>query len=332
MTNRLIFCRTPFQTLLVPEIQQQSPARDTIIYQPTSASPKHATYFERLQADRKVFLPWLSRKLSWTLTEIRSYFTIPREIRRRPFDSYLVSSFDSLVFAMLHGRSNAKIDTYDDGTMYLLPSEMQLRLEHEDRAHAHLKRLLGLKQNRDVLMAASTHYSVYPADWSLVPHRRITPLRLLDDFSSRAAGRQLTIFIGAPIEILPGPTTDDILKTYDRLLTEVQYDIFIPHPAEAREAFVGDRVSDAENIRDMVSSLIAEDVILHLLRTGHELTIYGISSTVLVNLARAAQCINLLVPGANDREASVFERFGVPSIPVADLLDRLSSQGQTVIQ
>jgi hypothetical protein len=315
--DRLIFCRTPLQSLIVSEIQRLHPARDTIVYQATSASDKHRHYYDRLEAESKLFIAWNRPLPSDTLNELFSYFSVPRAVRRRRFSAYLVSSFDSLVFSLLSARAGGDLMTYDDGTMYLLPFEMDLRLNYEGAVHALIKLIAGGRRNRQIIDRSSTHFSIYDPDHSLVDQTKVVKIDLFRGTGSAAAeGKEITVLLGAPVAIFPGETTEEMLASYTRLVTEFPREVFIPHPAEPLQPEVRPDLRNSVINEELISRSIAEDVLLHLVNAGYRLAVYGIASSTLLNVAEHARVFNVIIPGVNDRDVEVFERIGVESVAI----------------
>lgn len=321
MERRLLFCRTPLQSLIVREIQRIAPADDVIIYQPTSSSEKHKIYFDRMDAPKKVFLRWLPYDVSYTLAELRVYASIPRWVRRVEFDVCLISSFDSLVFSIFHGGRNIPIETFDDGVMHLLPTEMNMRVEKEDAAHFWIKRLAGTLRNAEVLSASRRHYTLYEEQMSFMPREIVSRINLFqtnDERTKRHA--RVTVFIGAPIILYPGGTAAGVSEIYEHLVASTPFDIFMPHPAEGRPPIIRQDFPGVDLSEGALRQQIAEELLLNLYHCGYDITVIGIASSVLLNACGFAQCINAIIPGINDADRGVFEHFGVKSVAATDLL------------
>jgi len=317
--QRLIFCRTPLQAMIAAAIRSVDPAVDTLVYQPTSASPKHRLYFDRLPADQKIFIPYLPDGRSHFVKELRSYFRIPAAVRCRCFDAYLIASFDSLVFSMLVSHSSGIIDMYDDGLMNLLPSEINQRLRGESLLHHWVKALLGAPHVSEIVARTRKHFTIYRPRDLIIGHDRAVPLDLFAPVDAGTSdARPLRVLLGTPIAIHEGETTPEILANYDRYC-DIPFDIFIAHPSEALPSRVADTVPDAGVWRTVIDTHIAEDVLRQLREQGFAIEVFGISSSAIVNAASMASVTNVTIPGVNDVDLEVYNRLGIASLPLSSL-------------
>lgn len=319
--QRLIFCRTPLQVMVAAAIQSVDPAVDTIIYQPTSASRKHIAYFNRLPADNKIFIPYLPDGYSNFIKEIRSYFIIPAAIRRRCFDVYLIASFDSLVFSMILGRCPGIIDMYDDGMMNLLPSEIGLRLKGEALLHRRTKNLLGAPHVSEIVARTRRHFTIYHPRDLVIGHDRAAPLDLFAPvYTVKDDAKRLRIVLGTPISTHEGETSKKIILDYARYC-RITCDIFIAHPSEKLSSWVSDTVPDADFWRSTIDTYIAEDIVRKLCEQGFTIEVFGIASSVLINIIHIASVFNIIIDGVNDIDLDVYERLGVNSFFLSDVVD-----------
>ena len=317
--QRLIFCRTPLQAMIAAAIQSVDPAVDTLVYQPTSASPKHRLYFDRLLAEHKVMIPHIDDGRSHYVKEWRSYLAIPRDVRTRRYDRYLAASFPSLVFAMLVGRRRAPIDMFDDGLMNLLPSEILPRLAAEPVLYRWTKRLFGAPGSGELVQAVKRHFTIYRPQDLVIGHDRAVRLNILAPAAPAAAHtRPLRVLLGTPIATHEGETTPEILADYNRY-RRIPCDIFIAHPSEALPSRVADTVPDAGVWRTVIETHIAEDVLRQLRERGFALEVFGIASSAIANAAGMASVINVTIPGVNDVDLDVYDRLGIASVPLASL-------------
>lgn len=315
-TARLIFCMTPLQSLIAARIQGLRPAKDTVIYQPHTNSLKHKYYFDRIKADQKEFVDWIPDEPSSTLKQIRSFFAIPRWIRSRDFDEYLVASFDSIPFSLLHAGKKGVIRTFDDGVLNLLPSEMNSRLQHEHRALAALKRLAGGKDNKQTVSASIEHYTIFDPEILYPAFSNITKIDLFSQTKINSDRGSVKILLGS---YLPGFATQShpgVVKAYERLVETFPCDVFVPHPADAQRARIASWLPERGILAEIIDHQIAEDVVLHLSQLGYDVTLYGVASTALINLANQIKTVNIVIPGLNETETAVFEACGVQSMPL----------------
>lgn len=319
MTDRLLFCKTPLQSLILSEIQKLHPARDTIIYQPNTRSPKHRIYFDMMTGDRKELLEWIEEWPSHLLQEIRSYFSISRHTRKKQFDEYFVSSVGSVPFALLKARREGVIKTFDDGMFNLLPSEILPRLTREPPPHRLLKRMAGAPLNRHIIEESVCHYSIFDPQLAHPVWKNIVQIELFRRPSQLARNRGgVTVLLGTFLGGFADQRGEQVKSAYRSVLKR-EFDIFIPHPADSLPAKVATRIPERPFLLRMITERIAEDVILQLEELGYDVRVYGIASTALVNVAPHAKPFNIIIPGLNDAEAYLFERLGVPPLHFAEL-------------
>lgn len=319
LSRRLIFCRTPLQSLIVKAIQHISPAEDVVVYQPTSASPKHRWYFDRIKAHKKVFTKYRQQYLSHYLSEWATYLTIPRAVRYAHYDSFLVASFNSLVFALLtrkHG--GAKISTFDDGTMNLSVARIAVMRDQEVSHFAATKRLLGARDNSQLLKYIDRHYTIYPAERLATGSDIAVSVDLLDwQPAQRAPRGTLHILLGTRIESWTGQDPALTQRHYKAMVRSSRFDIFIPHPGEVSAIRVNPQVGDAADLKDMIEHRVSEDVLAALYVQGYDLHVYGVASSTLLNVGAFAKTYNVVLPGMSETDTLIFEAMEVKSIDSA---------------
>ncbi len=318
MKRRLIYCRTPLQSLIAGEIQNIDPACDTVVYRPISDSPKHRQYFERMKADTKLFLEWRPDGISHLLTELASSVRIPRQIREADYDTLLISSVDTLKLLCLRPERFKTLETFDDGAFNLLESAASALID-EPWHYELFKRAFGLPMNRQFLKDSSRHFTIFEEGLLPTFRRNSTYIPLFDEQDAAEPMRgQLTVLLGTYTNGFDGATSSGI-DGYSRVRASARFDIFLPHPAE--DALPNIRVdalaSDAA-FMTLVETAIAEEIILYLRRKGYSVQVYGLSSTALITMSACVESFNVIVPGLNDRGQEAFEALGVQSVPTTD--------------
>jgi hypothetical protein len=329
MTRRLIFCRTPLQSLLVAAIQRRDRASDTILYIPTSASAKHTIYFDRMSADSKFCVPWRSDWPSHFLTEIRSYLSIPEQVRRGDYDVYLVSSIGTLSLSFLV-RKGREIHTYDDGMFNLLEGVVASRIEDEPWHYRLAKLLTGSLTNAQLLDRSSRHYTIFPSELLAPVWKSRVEIGLFGKASELPEPHlglvtvMLGTFPGGFVHRPGQPALDEYLTIY----SQFPADIVLPHPAEHSSPRIGARLRENRPLMDLMDVAIAEEIVVHLRRQGFEVEVYGFSSTTLANVARYARAYNIVIPGFNDFQMTeLFEKLGVETLAPSDVLARTNIAG-----
>ena len=317
MDTRLICCRTPLQALIASRIQEEFPARDFILYYPTSDSPKHRAYFEKLKAESKFFCDWQGDGPSYILSELSALWRSRSWLRSLPnIRRQLVSSFDSTLFAAVHGLLSTEVQTFDDGFMNLSAHEMNGRIEGEPKSHRLVKRAFGGKDNRGLLAASAVHYTIFSPDTLAYPFAATERLSLLPrSLTDEPAKGRVTVLVGTTIAISKRPVTAQILAAYQRVIQCLDHQVFLAHPGDEQQSRVSPALAEHAEILKLTESLIAEEVILRLVALGYRVKVYAFGSTTLLNVAGFAEVYNLVIDGVNEHEAPVFERLGVPAVP-----------------
>lgn len=326
MTRRLIFCRTPLQSLLVSAIQQRDRASDAILYMPTSASAKHKIYFDRMVADSKFFVPWQADAPSHFLAEIRSYLSIPKQVRRSCYDVYLVSSIGTLSLCFLI-RKGRDIQTYDDGMFNLLHGVVASRIEDEPWYYRWTKRLTGSLTNAQLLENSSRHYTIFPAHLLPPVWKNPVELGLFADASELPNPHRglVSVMLGTyPSGFVHRPD-QPALHEYENVYSKLPVDIALPHPGKHSSPRISARLRDDRSLMDLIYGAISEEVVVHLRRQGYAVEVYGFSSTTLANVANYAHAYNILIPGFNDFEMTdLLEKLGVQTIAPSDVLAKMN--------
>ena len=289
-------------------------------------TPKHRFYFNRLRAAEKAFVPFFYR-FSDTLSEVVSYARIPREIRRSSYDCYLISSFVSLAFALLERRLGA-IATFDDGLVNLDRALFESFVRAPGRIGNGIRRVAGARSTEDIIASSTVHYTIFRPDEVQMPVRNPQHVDLLSASELKPRRKEeITVLLGTRVDLSPHPrsaATSEHFRAwrldFDRLKRELDYDIYLPHPSAGEEPALQGELAGRGELRNMLETHIAEDVVLDLVKAGAAVRIYGVASTALLMLRDYASCINVVIPDYNSDSAARFSTLGVPSISVDEVL------------
>lgn len=311
--NRLFFCRTPLHSLIVQRIQSHSPGNDTILYNPTSASPKHLHYFSRLKADRSFFVPFRYPLNSHVAAEIYAFLSIPSDLRRARYDEMHLASIGSLAFAALAGRNpGASLRTFDDGTFNVRRQHFESWVSDEGPAyHRLIWRQLSALRNCEVVARADRHYTIFDPSFSLFNEKEIVRVELFPEMDriGAATKRELIVVLGTPIHLV-APHKAELYSKYVQSLAP---DVYIPHPAETGTQTYTPKQADDPELDAYMDQRIAEEIVWLLRRRGHALEIHGFGSTALINVASLGNASNHLVKGEDREQAALFAAFGINS-------------------
>jgi hypothetical protein len=311
--QRLFFCRTPLQALIIQSIQAREPGRDTIIYYPTSHSPKHAHYAKRLVAGRKCFVPFAYPLNSQIVSEVAAYFRVPGDVRSAAYDQMFISSIGALPFAMLAKRNpECAIKTFDDGTFNLRPKHFFDWIDDEGpRYHRVIKAALGAMNMRDIVGASVAHYTVFDRSESVFPAEKTIQVDLFPGAAEAAPARdrEQVVVLGTPMHLVDAAKAD----RYRDFVAGLKPDLYIPHPAELANAPYYNAFADDSEIVRALDECIAEEIVLALVRRGYSTTVHGFSSTALLNVKNFANVRNHFPIDPKPELAALFSRFGIAS-------------------
>jgi hypothetical protein len=195
-------------------------------------------------------------------------------------------------------RSRWPVDTFDDGTFNLDPDVILPLLRDEPRNTKVVRRVVGAPLTKDIFFGAERHFSIFSRSLALVRPENVVELDFLCRPTGNADRGLVRIMLGTPVAATCSAMRRmDLLEKrstiYEKILDDVQYDIFLPHPAEYRSSWVAPPFAAFSEAADR---LIAEDLIHELIRQGYSPVVYGFSSTTLLTVGRAVRAINLLLP------------------------------------
>lgn len=311
--NRFFFCRTPLQALIIQRIQAELTGIDTIFYNPTSASPKHWSYFHQIKGERRVFVPYNYPLNSHIAAEFYEYLAVPGDMRSKRYDEMYLASIGSLAFATLAGRNpGASLRTFDDGTLNVRRSHFENWIKDEKPVHHRmLWRALSAVSNREIFARAERHYTIFDRTLALSPEKEIVKLDLFAgmDQVGAATKRELVVVLGTPIHLYPC----NAAERYSEYVRSLAPDLYIPHPAEVNVPPCLKTLNIDVELAEYLNERIAEEIVWLLRRRGHSLRIHGFGSTALINVASLGKVSNHLVNSEDREHAAVFASFGIES-------------------
>lgn len=314
MAKRLFLIRTPLQALIVQAIRERTPGRDTIIYHPTSGSPKHRTYFDKIGDAQKIFVP-PSRLRSHTLGELSCYWGIPRAVKQATFDECHLASIGNIPFALLiRHQPHCALGVFDDGTFNLDAAFLDGWINREPLSSKAIKRIFGAPNNADLVKRFAVYHTIFERDKLVITADKIVPLKLFQE--GTGGTRPITVVLGTPAHLF----SEAAQKEYKRLLDVLDYDLFLPHPAEHNTPFIGPVLAGDEALQPDIHTHIAEDIIRGLCARGFAPRIYGFGSTTLTNVSQHLQTTNIVISGMNSARADVLEGLGVPACASHDFV------------
>jgi len=316
MTKRLFLIRTPLQALIVKAIQAIQFFDDDIIYIPTSNNDKHRHYFDSLEAIDKAFVSINKNRGSDTYESLKEYFKIPARFRKREYDEIHLASIGTIAFSLLlRKKPLVKIGLFDDG-IFNLDCEFLWKWIHlEPALHRIMKTVLRAPSNAEIADKISIYHTIFSSERLVLKASKILQLKLFQVDEKLDRGAKLTVILGTPAHLFPGPSEEE----YKRVMEALQTNIFLPHPAGHETPRIDLALDQRLHIKSQLHEKISEEILLDLCRLGYRPTVIGFGSTTLVNMSEHMDTINIVIDGLNDKRASLLEGLGVRPIPSVEI-------------
>ena len=210
------FCRTPLQSMIINQLLDEINGEGIVVYHATSISKKHQYYFDKINAEKKYFIPWHNSSFSQTWNDTIAWWQIPKSIRNKKYDALYVASFTSIVFSAIRGRNpKSPLYTFDDGLINL---DTKLNLEwwyDEPRNPRIVKWLLGGVFNKDIMTNIDRHYTIFDKNKVLKLSSDIYELNLFEKnlkYSKEQVKNRVRILIGT------WTNDTDLQKQYDKII------------------------------------------------------------------------------------------------------------------
>lgn len=318
-SNKLFYCKTPLQALIVNKIISEMPPENNIfvIYFQNNNSHLHLKYFDRINSCNKIFLPIDSIKFSDTICQLYNFFFIlPKIYRSKVFTSIYFSSIgDTFLSLLLKRHSRASFNLFDDGTFNLDQTFFNEWINKDSFIQKAIRLIFSGEKSLDSYKKLNFHYTIFPlglTDWIHCPSKSVNlfseySLKKPDSFSR---DKTLRVLIGSFF------TSDQaqLEVRYKNVVKKIKTDIHITHPGNKFEKFY---------IRDDLKSLfknhsftdlIAEEIIFILLQSGYKVNLYGFSSTVLFNLSLFTNSVSIALDDQTLEKKDFYTKVGIKLI------------------
>lgn len=282
--RRLFFCVTPLNLLVAQAIRSIAPGTDTLVHVPPVSSPKYRFYFDRFEWDRKISVAVEHRRLPDLPSQVLKTIRVLRQLNGCHFDQLLFANIGSVHFATLAKKyRDAAIMTFDDGALHVDPQMFANWLAQEPLTHRIYRRLTGACTNESILARAERHYTIFPPELCRQNVPEVVGIPLFADLPAPSpTSQRIKVLLGTP---LPGVSLGMDADTYERLVSIIDPDIYLPHPQERRPPMVRLAGENRGQIMRAAETLIAEDFTRELVKLGYSPVIEGFRSTALLNLA-----------------------------------------------
>jgi len=306
-SNTLFYCKTPLQALIINNLLKESEAKGVVIYIPNNQNHIHEIYFNKITTSNKIFIPYDPFSFSDSLTKLRYWFRIPRSIRKQSYQHIYFASIGSIVLSFFAGRSSsANFYLFDDGS-FNLHKKIFFQWVHSNRLIPRIIEFCfkGEKPSK-TLKKVSIYYTIFPISWSFwtqCPIKKID-LSLVEEVNSEPSNtgsylnqsnRKVRIFLGSHFKNSESSIHASRARSYNYIVNNSRYDVFIPHPGNQQKPhfFREDLQSIFKD--ESYSKMIAEEIILQIIKQGYKVILYGFNSTVLFNLESKATCCNIVL-------------------------------------
>ncbi|ECG8591183.1 UDP-glucose--glucosyl LPS a 1, 2-glucosyltransferase [Salmonella enterica subsp. salamae] len=183
-----------------------------------------------------------------------------------------------LIHHILSCITFCEIKTFDDGTNNINPKSIMYKEKDISPASKFIRRLMGRKYHKEeILNLDQKHYTLFPDRKNII--KNTEEIILIRRNIIPGENKNLK-------KILLGTVYTDALKNKEderlflqclqAFIKKEKVDIYIPHPRYDAHQF--------EDVLNIKSEMIAEDIILGYLEQGLTLKLYGFNSTAQYNL------------------------------------------------
>jgi len=292
----LFYCRTPLQLKIVTKLIDILDLTDSsyLIYHPNKNTKKHYYYFDSFLSSNKFFIQSDDR-YSFTFNESLAYWKLPKKIRKLNFKNIYFASLDSIFVSMMVANNiTAKLYIFDDGLLNINQNDFYQLINYDHPLHKILKKILLIPNKFEILNNVSLHYTIYNTDLSSWMPCKSFKINLFDQFKNEANDfknkKRLRVLLGNAFNHLSDPMTN----LHDFLANSEKFDVFIPHPLSDIKFRVSKALDGLIN-EEIMENLIAEDIINIIFQNNFDVTVYGFSSSTLLNLSEHVKTVSILL-------------------------------------
>lgn len=199
---------------------------------------------------------------------------------KKKYDVVFFANFHvPLIHHILSMVSFNELRTFDDGTNNINKKSVMYRDSSVSFTSKHFRRLMGRKYHKeDILKLDRIHYTLFPEKPNIIEKKEAITLIC---YNSENSGTNTVK------KVLLGTVYSDAIDNKHGVVSLIQkvqsfidarkIDYYIPHPRELLYQF--------NNVENINSELIAEDIILGFLMQGFRLELYGFNTTAQINLS-----------------------------------------------
>lgn len=180
--------------------------------------------------------------------------------------------------------------SFDDGVGHISGSGYFYDLEESTRLHKFLFGVFSHYQYKNIIRRIERHFTYFKhQNWCEFHGIQKLQIDIFSSLSKKVDNKRkkmVNILVGSVLKDDFGLQAEEILEI--ELIEKLSIDYYIPHPRRATDSF-----SSIE--QNMLMDGIAEVILSQLKAKYTQLTVYGFSSTVLVNIADVDgfRCVNL---------------------------------------
>jgi len=276
----LFICYTPFHIRLAGEIIKEERLSNCLfVCLFTNKSEKNLYYFNKAEELASSGAHLLIKNnsildvlpLLWTLIKLR--FKLNGN-----FSVYTgnVKTFYSRIFLLLSSKYTLK--TFDDGAGNI--SKAGYLYDDDSKSKKQLLRLIGLGHLTydNLILQIKRHYTVYDAQNVYPNSFYLSFFSSSATYNTSVAQQKLNILLTSPLSEDKEMTLDEEKELYQNLIFNYNITSYIRHPRENNSLKIEENLAKPIN-----SNEVAEDIILELMK-DFEVNVYGLYSSVLLNL------------------------------------------------
>ncbi|AST77681.1 TPA: UDP-glucose--glucosyl LPS a 1, 2-glucosyltransferase [Citrobacter farmeri] len=286
----LFICMTNLQLLIAKAIIEKEGLNNVeLLFIGDAGNGKNLCYLNKIKPFcQHVSIEGNAKKTSILKTLKRTLYAkkIMMSYNKR-YDIVFFANFHvPLIHHILSVISFNEIRTFDDGTNNINKESVMYLDSTVSFTAKHFRKLMGRKYHKeDVLNLDKIHYTLFPEKSNIIEKKETITLIC---YNSENSGT------GVVKKILLGTVYSDAIDKKNEVVSLIhkvqsfidtrKIDYYIPHPREMSHRF--------DNVENINSELIAEDIILLFLKQGLRLELYGFNTTTQINLSNISSIEN----------------------------------------
>nr|AAM82550.1 UDP-glucose:glucosyl LPS a1,2-glucosyltransferase [Salmonella enterica] len=278
----LFVCMTHLQLLIARSIIEKEQLKSVdVLFIGDVHNVKNQYYLKKIQplCRHSSIVSQVSKFSAFKTIHRTRYAKKIMESYAREYHTVFFANFHvPLIHHILSCISFSEIKTFDDGTNNINQQSIMYKNKNISAISKLIRKLMGRKYHKDeILKLDAKHYTLFPDRTNIIKNTEGIILVHHNALPDTNNGFKKILLGTVYTDALKNKEDESVfLQHLQMFIKKEAVDIYIPHPRYDSHQF-----NDVLNVK---SELIAEDIILEYLDKGMLLEIYGFNSTVQYNL------------------------------------------------